>query len=815
MLQRLNKQFHWQPDPEEFVAPLRTSALFEFSLETFPAGIDNSRIDVALNETFMEQARLFVRHGLSQVIRGKRWGKSYQSTDASMRQSIRDSYVGMMDVAMDQVRKHSSIEPVQLLQLAVVKFLLHAVAQEFELYRGQLQQARGASKQQSTGHAVELHERLIALVKEGPALRYQVIRKFLREILKLEDMRLSKLRKSMLDMAWPLPRDALANPILQIPTLWADELMMHHYTLACTDREDEALFGQVNGLLAGLFMDYLPNWAWPNEEGGGADDAVAKERRQSAAIKQSADESVLNTFWECDHMLSGALQREEYEQGLSCWLDVPENMQRVLYSAEPRKSLRLDVEEIHVRQFWRQSHWPGFHHRLLRQIFRRFRANGLERKIIAAHLAPAVYKELHGQVPVRLISQYLSGKLTRKRMQRRLRGMALQTMHVSKVLDQASRVSRHMPVARRRYLILRFLQQFVTLRRDLKLAYRTYWAMNRIHLVSRPEDLALSRNNGMLQDFSAQARPQSGQHRICSHVVLKADVRGSTEMIAQLRKRNLNPASHFSLNFFEPINKLLARYGARKVFVEGDAVILAIYEYEDTPYQMLCVSHACGLAQEILKVIDAKNVKSRENGLPELELGLGISFVDQAPTFLYDDGREIMISPAINTADTLSSCSAMLRKSAFAKDLRRGIEVVVPAGPNVPDKSGGTRMLRYNVNGIELDTPAFMKLQSELMLKRVELEEGIYTSGSRFYSGRYPDVSGKMHLVVVREAPVRVWEGGAPGTGEQHGQRFYQVITDSAVLEKIEQHQPTVSLLRPGADNASASAVPTKPRYLY
>jgi hypothetical protein len=124
-------------------------------------------------------------------------------------------------------------------------------------------------------------------------------------------------------------------------------------------------------------------------------------------------------------------------------------------------------------------------------------------------------------------------------------------------------------------------------------------------------------------------------------------------------------------------------------------------------------------------------------------------------------------------------------------------------------------MLRYNVNGIELDTPAFMKLQSELMLKRVELEEGIYTSGSRFYSGRYPDVSGKMHLVVVREAPVRVWEGGAPGTGEQHGQRFYQVITDSAVLEKIEQHQPTVSLLRPGADNASASAVPTKPRYLY
>ena len=35
-------------------------------------------------------------------------------------------------------------------------------------------------------------------------------------------------------------------------------------------------------------------------------------------------------------------------------------------------------------------------------------------------------------------------------------------------------------------------------------------------------------------------------------------------------------------------------------------------------------------------------------------------------------------------------------------------------------------MMRYNVNGIELDTPAFVKLQSELALNVVRLEDEIY-----------------------------------------------------------------------------------------
>jgi class 3 adenylate cyclase len=359
-------------------------------------------------------------------------------------------------------------------------------------------------------------------------------------------------------------------------------------------------------------------------------------------------------------------------------------------------------------------------------------------------------------------------------------------------LDGVLHEVRHQPAGFRHRQMLQFLQDFALLRRDLRQAYRAYQAMNSIRVLTRIADLELSRGNSTLNEFVLADEQKPEQRRIRSHVVLKADVRGSTEMIRELRRRRLNPASHFSRNFFEPINRLLALYGAKKTFVEGDAVILSLFEYEDKHYRWLCVSLACGLASKILRVVDERNLECRENGLPELELGLGIAFLDEAPTFLSDEDREIMISPAINRADQLSSCSALLRKSEFGRQLGRGVEVVAASGLPILEKESNDHMMRYNVNGIELDTPAFVKLQSELALQVVRLEEEIYPGGSRFYVGKFSDLQGGNHWLVVREAPVRVWSGGKAGEGEQFGHRFYQVVAEPEVIKKVTQ-SPTLT----------------------
>src|SRR3979411_2097496 len=106
----------------------------------------------------------------------------------------------------------------------------------------------------------------------------------------------------------------------------------------------------------------------------------------------------------------------------------------------------------------------------------------------------------------------------------------------------------------------------------------------------------------------------------------------------------MNAASYFSLNFYNPVNKLLAKYGAQKVFLEGDAIILAIPEREGQPG--LAVSRACVLAREIIEIVRGYNELMQRSAMPGLELGIGITVQESAPLYLRDGEPQIRISDA-------------------------------------------------------------------------------------------------------------------------------------------------------------------------
>src|SRR5258705_10342146 len=123
----------------------------------------------------------------------------------------------------------------------------------------------------------------------------------------------------------------------------------------------------------------------------------------------------------------------------------------------------------------------------------------------------------------------------------------------------------------------------------------------------------------------------------------------------------LNPASYFSLNFYDPVNKLLPKYGASKVFIEGDAVILALHEKEGEAG--LAVSRACVLAREIVEIVRGYNELVTKSGLPPLELGVGISYQDSSPLYMMDGEKRIMISEALNDRDRLSLANNRAHKA--------------------------------------------------------------------------------------------------------------------------------------------------------
>ncbi|HZU22277.1 MAG TPA: hypothetical protein VE998_05550 [Terriglobales bacterium] len=321
----------------------------------------------------------------------------------------------------------------------------------------------------------------------------------------------------------------------------------------------------------------------------------------------------------------------------------------------------------------------------------------------------------------------------------------------------------------------RFLLDLFRFGRDLKRYEVLNAAAENVNLIRNDRLRELSSVNGTLYEFLLDDERESGEKRVLSHVILKADVRDSTSLTQGLVDRGLNPASFFSLNFYDPITKLLPKYGATKVFIEGDAVILAIFEHAGQP--RLAVGRACVLAREILEIVRAYNVRLRETGLPRLELGIGICYEDGAPLYLMDGNNRIMISKALNESDRLSSNS----KGARGK-LRP------PGGSRVhaAKVEGSEELVRYNVDGICLNAAGMKKLQEEIALAETRDTGTMARSASRLFSGVVPLGQGSFREVMVREGRVARLDRATGALLGWSDAPYYEVRTAPAAAESQE-----------------------------
>jgi class 3 adenylate cyclase len=206
----------------------------------------------------------------------------------------------------------------------------------------------------------------------------------------------------------------------------------------------------------------------------------------------------------------------------------------------------------------------------------------------------------------------------------------------------------------------RLLHDLFCYHRDLRGLEALSAGFDSVNLVTDQKVGELSRLNGILYEFLPPEDQKPAEDRIVHHVILKADVRDSSRLTRSLMERGMNAASYFSLNFYGPVNKLLAKYGATKVFLEGDAIIVALLEREGET--MLSVSRTCVLAWEIVNLLREYNQLLERSGLPQMEVGLGIAYQDSPPLYLMDGEHRIMISDAINESDRLSSCNKRVRK---------------------------------------------------------------------------------------------------------------------------------------------------------
>jgi class 3 adenylate cyclase len=374
-------------------------------------------------------------------------------------------------------------------------------------------------------------------------------------------------------------------------------------------------------------------------------------------------------------------------------------------------------------------------------------------------------------------------------------------LHTDRLFAAIGRVASCRGSERNRFAA-RLLHDLCCYNRDLRGLEALTAGFDSINLVSDDKVRELSALNGMLYEFLPPEDQKPAEDRVVHHVILKADVRDSSRLTRSLMEKGMNAASYFSLNFYDPVNKLLAKYGATKVFLEGDAIIVALLEREGEA--RLSVGRTCVLAWEIVNLLREYNELLERSGLPPMEVGLGIAYNDSAPLYLMDGEHRIMISDAINVSDRLSSCNKQVRKK-LAPDagIFQVYSVQIGGGNgNASSDAGAEEMrLNYNVGGICLSEEAFQKLQQEISLSpwTSSSESGFDGPGftgpgfggpwvdeqQEFFVGTVPIANGIFRKIAIRKNRIAQVDVRDLSIMRWTDRYYYEVCANPAVYAAI------------------------------
>ncbi len=743
--------FRLGKEPEKLALPDMIASAPSIGLEGLVVGVDNLRHDVALSPRFVEAARaqimrLIVRHGelegllaaeTTQRTQGPSWMRSAAAGTARSpgeKSEWKPLLAELHLAALNRAKKEEKISVDLLARLAVTKLLRTEMNQQFaqvlERCRVLLKTYEGIRQ----GKGVEYRERVAAFqVRKKIVLRKtgQDLFETLREI---EKETLARTRRSLFGEAGSAESKGAESGSAGLGSYG---LFVNRLAFSEDGRDD---------YLCAEHYVMLGNWDRDPDRYGRLQDVV----------------------WSFVRSLYG---EETTSETINSWLCAPENARALVGTGTPDDSTAEGVAKQE-----RLAQWV----RLLED------EQVMEHVIASYHTVP-----LLSEYAPRINPQQLKNALISRPECDRVERMIQEHGKLSPAsLYAAVGKVAGCRGAERAKVAARFLQDFSHYHRDLRRLEVLNAALDSVNLVSTEKLRELSRMNGTLYEFLLpQEQQQPEEDRVLRHVVLKADVRDSTRLTRTLMEKGLNPASYFSLNFYDPVNKLLGKYGAQKVFLEGDAIILAILERAGEPG--LAVSRACVLAREIIEIVRGYNALMQRSGMPGLELGVGITLQESAPLYLMDGEHQIMISEALNQSDRLSSCNKRARK--VMESLAGPFHVYVFQAAGTDDGANPEdSILSFNLGGIRMNEAAFRKLEQEISLVplAVKLPPSIASSDKgeyRLFSATVPvdrDIFRKIVVRVSRVPLINVEDFSVQGWTEK---TYFEVCTDPAIYAALEK----------------------------
>lgn len=741
------------------------SRSYELSFSKLAKGIDNFHIDVRLSKQYCSELRKLVGTLLPQntIQKQKKWDNS-KAFD-----KLKDCYVDMMTVLIHRVKTDLDAERVCLLQLAAVKQIVSTVRSQLDSELAKSSTRLAELRHKGSSEALAVDQRLFWLKKNYQSILYTVNKQIFSQLKRVEDRKLKLIRQQFLTDLALFSTDIIFNPLLYTTAPSALLALVNDYSMWNWSGNDSG-FININTGIEKLFAEKLSKLPFTPLAGEGE------------AIRNTEIHDELGGIFATQPYLGPAADQQDTLRIDLQWLDIPENMELLFNIERAEDKLEQSARELGFTLRRAKKAEIADLKKILRATSTVYSSNNtLEQLLASRSCAKALTPVVKEKVDVKLLCQFLSGHLSSQKLQDLL--PATQTLSTEQLKPlELIQESIRAKAGNVQYVDLcQILQDLSQYRQDLKFLRFTHRAFNRISILTSEDELLLSREAGTLYYLPTADEVEDVQERICHHAILKADVRGSTTVTEELQNAGLNPASYFSMRFFNPINKILPTYGGNKVFIEGDAIILSFLEYEQTPQQWFAVARSCGLAKDMIRIVSANNRYSNQMNLPKLELGVGICYSKDAPRFLYDEDKPIMISSAIGLADRMSSCSWNLRQ-AIKKGLFN-VDVLRIADGEHEKGEKGQQYVRYNVNGILIDNEAIEKLHKEIQL--VPLSLRLNNRNCHFLVGQYPDMNGQKKDLVIRKGRVGIWRELRIEEDAESDENYYEVVVNRKVITLV------------------------------
>jgi class 3 adenylate cyclase len=778
-------------------------------------GVDNIHHDVFLSPRFVQGARDYLFDLIRQSTNATYFGgmelRSAKPADGA---GFRKLLTELLQSSLTQAKFQKNIEIDLVFRLALLKFLVQEVSNQFAnlILEGKEWIRRRGEQFERSQQAHVIKSRLAELQSARRIVIRGVGQQVAQMVVDVEENVIVKARKALFGEEFAPLYQLLKNRLIFLDGGKDDVLFLEQYVLLGNYARDADRFEAMDALLLELLGDsgmaaQDPAYAEAQEayrkafehsQAIQSEVANLEEQRDAFRKRLERGDSFLNKFMsgaapadskaalsevemrlkhqeskleEFAPQVEAARQKldfvsKDYKARLGDYLNEPENAKKLFEPAsapESERSLRI---------------------KMLSELLEKLEKRDILYHVVASYEIRPLAAEYCPPLHLQQLRKALVAKEELKRVEEILKQVPARQLSMKPIEELSKKIRRYSRDELQSF-VLRFAIDFLRLRRDLRDADHVTTCMERIHLVTTEQVRELSRLNNRLYECLLQDEAKPQQDQVISHVIIKADVRGSTRMTQDLLARGLSPASHFSLNLHEPVKKLLDRYAAKKVFIEGDAIVLAIFETDANQAYARSVAKACILSRQIIAVCTSYTVRAKAAELPTLEIGIGVAYQGSAPTYWTDGDSRIMISKALNLSDRLSGCAKIAKRLLAGQKTHCAVFQFLTAMEGASPEELDEFLVRFNLDGIELNEEGFSKLSEEISLESIDtkLEMPWGKENVTLFYGEVP-MGETVELLVIRKGYARqLLPDGKIGVASNHA--YYEVCTSPALYDLV------------------------------